>query len=244
MTLQKAEHLTPESLANVRDRSLEAAYESHDVGMDIIKARLDAHGFVYEDHGDEARHADEIFYGDGPDIAVYRVPDHIERNDDGLGSEYINTETGEFVQLADVRELVFYIEVKTKEDPEWFGRCNLRHFNEYVEFSRNTDKPVFIWFAYLDSDSGQLHRDAFIEITDTDQIDKDVVDVGSRQVVFDDEDVQEANGQLQYIEAGDIVSIHHNDLVVDYLPWVHGNEVVELNNKDFRSFPHVLSRIQ
>jgi len=243
MTLQKAEGLTPESLAEVRDRSLEEAYEVHDVGIDILKTQLDAHGLLYKDHGDDARHADDVYLGEGPDLAVYRIPDHIERNADGLGSQYIDTQTGQFVPPAIARELVCYIEVKTKEDPEWFGRCNLRHFNEYVEFSRDVDVPVFIWFAYIDADDGQLHRDAFIEITGTDQIDKDIVDVGGSEVVFDTDDVQQVDGELQYVDGDDIVSVHRDDLVVDHIPWVHGNSVVELNDKDFRSFPHVLSRI-
>lgn len=221
MTLKRAERLTPESLANVRDRSLEEAYESHDVATEILTSRLEAQGFYCEDHGDDARHVDEIFYGDGPDQAVYENA-VAARNDD---------------------EPLFYVEIKSKEDPEWFGRCNLRHFREYVQFARDSDVPVFIWFAYLDSATNQLHRDAFIEVRDTDQISEDGVDISGTEVVFAEEDIHEANEDLRYVEGEDIVSIHRNDLIVDFIPFVHGNDVVELNHKEFRSLPHVLDKV-
>jgi len=221
MTLEKA-GISVESLMQVRDRPLEEAYKSHDVGMDILTSRLEAHGFHCEDHGDDARHADEVLYGDGPDVAVYRHFDELDQ---------------------EAVDLKCYIEVKTKTDPEWFGRCNLRHFREYVQFSRNTDVPVFIWFSLIDEDDDQLHRDAFIEVEDTGQISEDSVDVSDTEVVFDIEDMQQANEELHYVEGSDIVRIHRNDLIVDFIPSVHGNNVVELNNKDFRSLPHVLNRI-
>lgn len=242
MTLEQT-GLSVEQVMSVRDRPLEAAYETHDVGMAMLTARLQTHGLLYEDHGDDARHADEVLYGDGPDLAVYRIPDHIERNADGLGSQFIDTETGQFVPPTQARELVCYIEVKTKESPEWFGRCNLRHFREYVQFTRETDVPVYIWFAYLDTETEQLHRDAFIEVRDTNQISEDSVDISDSEVVFSCEDVQQIDEELRYVEGTDIVSIHDDDLIVNFIPSVHGNSVVELNNKEFRNFSHVLNSI-
>jgi len=220
MTLKET-GLSVEQVMSVRDRPLEEAYETHDIAESMLVSMFESQGYHCEQHGDDARHADEVFYGDGPDQAIYR------------GNACVPAE-----------DPLCYVEVKAKTDSEWFGRCNLRHFREYVQFARDTDVPVFIWFAYVDGESEQLHRDAFIEVRDTDQISEDSVDVSDTEVVFDIEDMHQANEELHYIEGSDIVAIHRNDLIVDFIPSAHGNAVVELNNKEFRNLSHVLSRIQ
>lgn len=216
--------MTAEQLMEVRDRPLEAAYRDHDVGEEVITARLQSHTFEVVEHGDDARHADEVFFGDGPDLAVYK---------DG--------------------ELVAYIEIKCKTDPAWFGRCNLRHYREYVNFANETDVPVFIWFALVDrnddpetkpweTDTPSIHREAFIEVQDTDQIEGEVVEVGEETVVYYEEDsydVDEDEG-LCAIDGSEIVEVRCSDVIVDYIPEVFGNEVVELNDDDFRSWSHFL----
>lgn len=219
MTLEST-GLSVDQVMAVRDRPLTESYEVHDVGMEILVGMLESQGFHCEDHGDDARHADEVLYGDGPDIAVY---------------------TGNACVLTD--DPLCYIEVKTKESAEWFGRCNLRHFREYVSFAKDVDVPVFIWFAYLDSESGQLHRDAFFEVEDTDQIDGDVVDLQETELVFEHGDVK-GEGSVSWVEADDIIEIRRNDVIVEDIPDVHGNEVIELDDKQFRSLSHVLNCIQ
>lgn len=211
--------ISEEQVMSVRDRPLEESYKDHDIGHDVVVARLEAHDFIVEDHGDDARHADEVFYGDGPDLSVY-----------------VEDDNGEKV-------LVGYIEVKCKTDPEWFGRCNLRHFKEYVNFSNEVDVPVFIWFALVERESPVIHREAFVEVEDTDQIDSDIVDITDDDVVFyrDDIKVVDDDGGLVTVAAEDIVNVRtHDETIVDYIPAVHGNEVIELNDDDFRSWPHFL----
>jgi hypothetical protein len=222
MTLERAEGITPESLAEVRDRPLTEAYRVHDVGHDMLVARLERAGYTVVDHGDDARHADEIFYGDGPDVAVFDVPEDISY-DEEPPEEY----------------LVGYIEIKCKESAEWFGRCNLRHFREYVSFASDTQVPVFIWFAYLDSDNGHLYRDAFFPVEDTDQIDGDLTNVSEQNVVFEAGDSFEVNDTLRAVSGEDVIGVERSDAITDYIPEVHGNEVVELDEKRFRSFSHV-----
>jgi len=222
MTLERAEGITPESLAEVRDRPLTEAYRVHDVGYDILVARLEDMGYIVVDHGDDARHADEIFYGDGPDLAVFDVPDDVSYNEEPP-EEY----------------LVGYIEIKCKESPEWFGRCNLRHFREYVSFAGEVSVPVFIWFAYLDSDNGHLYRDAFFPVKGTDQIDGDLTNVSEQNVVFEAGDSFEVNDTLRAVSGDNVIGIERSSAVTDYIPDVHGNEVVELDEKRFRSFSHV-----
>lgn len=215
MTLEKT-GMTPEQVQAVRDRPLKDSYEVHDVGHEIIVTRLQAHDFVVEDHGDDARHADEVFYGDGPDLAVY----------DSSGEE-----------------LLAYIEIKCKESPEWFGRCNLRHYNEYVNFANEVDVPVFVWFALVDQETGICHRESFIPVKDTDQISGDVVDVSEESVVFRPEDIEvvsESDKDLRVVQASDVIGVQSRDRVTDYIPEVHGNEVIELNDDEFRSWPHFL----
>jgi len=204
---------------SVRDRPLEESYETHDIGMVHLKARLQAHGFTVEDHGDDARHADEVLYGDGPDLKVY--------DDDTL---------------------VAYIELKVKTSPEWFARCNRRHFNEYVNFTNEVDEPVFIWFALVDSETEQLHRSAFFEVEDTDQIDGRVVDVTEQSMVFPEDAIEPVEGgpegtQYVAVDADDIAGVRPGDVIADEIPNVHGNDVLCLNEDDLRSMPHFLHRV-
>lgn len=244
MTLEKLD-MTEEELMETRDRTLEEAYEVHDIGYDILVARLESHGFIVEDHGDDERDIDGVYLGEGPDLAIYDCGDDYRENRSGVGSQYIECKTGRFVPETEALELVCYIEIKTKEDPEWFGRCNLRHFREYVNFSNDVDVPVFIWFAYIDSDAGVLHRENFVEVEDTDQIEGDVVDVSDDTVVFDKGDVDVVNNEgLRAVEGDDIINIESSDIIVDHIPDVWGNQVIELNDDDFRSWPHFLHQVQ
>jgi|AKVG01.1.fsa_nt_gi hypothetical protein len=214
--LSKVKGMKKGDVEKVRDRSFLEAYEVHDVGQELLERRLEAHGFDVEQHGDDKRHADDVYYGEGPDLKVL---------DDG--------------------ETVAYVEVKTKEAVEWFGRLNLRHFREYVNFANEVSVPVFIWFSLVDEETSTVHREGFIEVEDTDQIDGDVVDVGGTEIVFHSEDARELDDEddVYVIQGGDIVGVRNDQTVVDYIPSVHGNEVVELNDDDFRSFPYFLHRI-
>ena len=232
--------LTPEEVMSVRDRTLAESYRAHDIGQEILIAQLKSRGFYVEQHGDDARHADEVFYGSGPDLAVYRLAEDVQPNTDGLGSTFIDTATGQFVARERALELVAYVECKCKEQAEWFGRCNLRHFREYVSFANEESVPVFIWFALVDGDEERVLRSAFVAVEDTDQIKGDVVDVSDQQVVFRAEDFAHVSedSDLRYVEAGDVVGVRSRDTIVDFLPSIHGNDVIELNDDDFRSWPH------
>jgi len=221
MTLEETS-LSVEQVMEVRDRPLTEAYAVHDVGYEILVTQLKKAGYTVVDHGDDARHADEVFRGDGPDLAVFDVPEDVSY-DEEPPEEY----------------LVGYIEIKCKESAEWFGRCNLRHFREYVSFASDTDVPVFIWFSYLDSDDGHLYRDAFFPVEDTDQIEGDLTNVSEQNVVFEAGDSFEVNDTLRAVSGDDVVGVERSDAVTDYIPEVHGNEVVELDEKRFRSFSHV-----
>jgi len=214
--------LTEEQVMSVRDRSLEEAYADHDVGMVHLKARLQAHGFTVEDHGDDARHADEVYMGDGPDLKVF-TPDG---------------------------ELVAYIELKVKTSQEWFARCNRRHYNEYVNFTNEVTEPVFIWFALVDSETEQLHRSAFFEVEDTDQIDGEVVDVRNHKLIFREDDLMEVDGGGDHhtylaVTGDDLIEKdpRPKDEIAGFIPNVHGNDVVCLNEDGLRSMPHFLHRV-
>lgn len=219
MTLEET-NLSVEQLEEIRDRSLVDAYEVHDVGQEILEAKLEQLGFIVEPFGDDARHADEVLFGDGPDVAVY------ER-------------VGDEVTVPDDREPLGYIEIKTKELASWFGHCNLRHFREYVNFSNEVSAPVFIWFALVDAETERLKRDAFVEVTDTDQIAGDVIDVSTQELVFYRDDIDPVTGtdNLCTLVGNDVIGISRQDTIVGYIPEVHGNEVIQLDDTDFLSWP-------
>lgn len=208
--------LTEAQVQEVRDRSLEAAYEPHDLGQRVLEARLHAHGFTVEQHGTDARHIDEVILGDGPDLLV---------RDDG--------------------ETVAFVEVKTKTDPDWFGRLNLRHYREYVNFANEVEAPVFVWFALVDEDADAVVRDAFVEVADDGQIDADLYDASDEEVVFYEDDIERIDDDmgLVAVDGGDVVGVHDDQTIVETIPDVWGNEVVELSDSEFRSMPYVLHRI-
>jgi len=217
MTIEET-NLTVEGVNEVRDRPLEEAYSVHDIGYEMIVRRLKRHGFYVEDHGDDKRHLDRIVFGEGPDLVVY------------------DEEEGE--KLA-------YIEIKCKEKEQWFGRCNRRHFNEYVNVANEVDVPVFIWFALLDTDEQTLLRDGFFEVEDTDQIDGEIK--SDTEYVFYEEDLQEVTetdvGQVLKVRHTDLINIDRGDQIVDTIPAVHGNEVVCLDEDQIRSTPYILNRL-
>lgn len=237
--------MSVERLHEVRDRSLVDAYEVHDVGQAVLQSRLEASGFHVVQHGDDARHVDGVYYGDGPDLAVYTVDDGFEVNNDGLGSQFIETSSGQFVPPQTALTLACYIEIKCKESPEWFGRCNRRHYNEYVNFNNEVDVPVFIWFAYVDSDEELIHRDAFVEVEDSGQLDGKVHDVTNEQIVFREDAINklDAGTDLVSIEGTDVIEVRNGDIVVDGIPDVWGNDVIELADDHFRSYSHLLYRL-
>jgi len=202
--------LDADSVRDVRDRSLVEAYKPHDVAEDRLVARLETHDFEVIEHGTNDRHSEEVYLGHGPDLQIKR---------DG--------------------EVVAYIEVKSKESPEWFGRCNRRHYEEYCEFAKSVDVPVFIWFALVDMDTDTLQREAFVEVEDADQIGGRVWDVTTESVVFDRGDAYSVGEELTAVNGEDIMQVENDTVLVDGIPSVHGNDVIELNDKHFRSWEYV-----
>jgi hypothetical protein len=229
MTLEHT-GLTEDDLDAVRDRSLVHNYDCHDIGEEYLVHRLERAGYHVEPLGDDARHADEVFFGDGPDQRV-----HV----DEAATEH----------LAD-------IEIKTKrleQGEGWFGRLNRRHYNEYVEHAEGQDQPVFIFFALIEEaeethdgvDGPSIVREGFIEVTG-EEIDGDVTDISEQVVAFDAEDIQvpdAGSDGLRVVEAEDIVGIHRGE-VVDGIPAVKGNDVVCLDEKRMRSWMYLLDCLE
>lgn len=225
MTLEES-NLTEESLMEVRDRTLVEAYDVHDTAESYLVHRLERAGYHVEPFGDDARHADEVFYGDGPDQRV-------RRDEDGA-------------VLAD-------IEVKSKrlaQGEAWFGRLNRRHYNEYVEHAEAVDHPVFIYFALVDEaeqdqDSDVIVREAFLPVTG-EEVDGRVTDISEQVLSVDAEDVQApvaGSESLRVIEGSDVVGLRRGPLV-DGIPNVKGNDVVEVNDKRFRSWMWLLDCLE
>ena len=244
MTLEES-NLTEESLMEVDDRTLVETNDAHNAAESILVHRLEGEGFHVERGAANARHADEVFYGDGPDQRV-------RRDEDGA-------------VLAD-------IEIKSKrlaQGEEWFGRLNRRHYNEYVEHNETVSHPVFIYFALVDereqvadSRSGSasrkdssatnceddgadvIVREAFLPVTGG-EVDGRVTDISEQVLSVDVEDVQApaaGSESLRVIEGSDVVGLRRGPLV-DGIPDVHGNDVVEVDEKRFRSWMYLLDRL-
>jgi len=225
MTLEES-NLTEESLMEVRDRTLVEAYDVHDTAENYLVHRLERVGYHVEPFGDDARHADEVFYGDGPDQRVFDEPD---------GTVLVD------------------IEVKSKrlaQGEEWFGRLNRRHYDEYVEHRETVSHPVFIYFALVDEreqdeDSDVIVREAFLPVTG-EEVDGRVTDISEQVLSVDAEDVQApvaGSESLRVIEGSDVVGLRRGPLV-DGIPNVKGNDVVEVNDKRFRSWMWLLDCLE
>lgn len=232
MTLRETD-LDVESVMQVRDRSLEDAYEVHDEAQDMLEQRVEEGPYQTVQHGDEAPEAEEIYFGDGPDIAVYPQ-----------GQDPENTDP-----LA-------YVEVKSKEwrdgdGAEWFCRCNRRHWNHYVNFAKQTDVPTYVYFALMDTEQVFLRREAFVEVTDREQYEGDVTDLSEKEeLLVKEEDIDfDYNGagagmDLVSIDPEDIFGISRGTQLVNGIPEVWGNSVVSLDETDCRSFGHFLNELQ
>lgn len=221
MTLEKAEGLTPEQLMEVRDKPLKESYESHHVAKNVLVARLEhEYGFHVVEHGDEAPHAEEVFYGSGPDLLVYE--DDTEE------------------------QLCCAIEIKSKNDEkaEWYGRLNRRHYNDYVAKAADMDVPFFLYFCLVDMDCGAITREGLLEVQG-EEIEGKVHEIEDGWVGFDNsnlEVIDEEEG-ISAVPASAITGVANKDEVVDGIPNVHGNDVVCLNEDKFRSLPWLLGRV-
>lgn len=219
MTLRETD-LTAEDVMAVRDRTLAQNYEPHDVAQEYLESTLEGHGYETRQHGDEKPEADEVFFGAGPDVSVHSDS-----------------------------EIVCYVEIKSKRwtdgsGVEWYGRLNRRMWNEYVSFSETVGVPVFVYFALVDEDESLIRREGFVEVVDTDTIYGNVVDISSQDIVFRPEAIRDVDGtDLKAIDTDEIVGLGNQNQLVDGIPNVHGNDVVEIDDSEFRSLPHVLYRI-
>lgn len=225
MTLERV-GISEEQLMHVRERTLTENYQVHDTAQDYLEARLEQqYGWTTVQHGDDAREASEVFFGDGPDVAVYdgeRVPSP--------------------AAAADCDEApLCYIEIKSKrltQGQEWYGRLNRRHWNSYVEFADEADAPVFVYFALVD-EGGEQHfiaKDGFVEVTD-DAVEGSVTDVTDSSVVFDEDDVEAVPDEdgLCYVDGDDVLGIQYETIVAG-IPDVHGNDVLCLDQDEMRNW--------
>jgi hypothetical protein len=222
MTLEEA-NITEQELQQVRDNDLETNYEPHDIAEEFLTYRLErVYDCHVEAHGDDARHAEAVYFGDGPDQAVY----HDEDDEEPVG----------------------YIEVKSKRlstGEEWFGRVNRRHWNHYVEFAESVDVPVYIYMTLVDEDDGAIVREGFIEVNDDHDLDV-ITDMEGLLLTVHQEDVHipanDESSDLRVIEVDDIISLER-DAVINSIPDVKGNEVVCLDEKRCRSWMYLASEL-
>ena len=150
-----------ESLMNVRGDTFLENYDKHDIAQAWLVSKLEGAGFDVRQHGEDNRHADEIQFGEGPDLAVFR--------DDTLCG---------------------FVEVKCKTSSEWFGKLNRRHFNHYLDHDEEHDVPTFIFFALLDEDREMIVRDGIIPVDSEDQIQGGFYAYGNEVVELDLDDTR------------------------------------------------------
>jgi hypothetical protein len=218
MTLEPADGLTEQSLMQVRDRTLAENYEAHDVAQEYFEKRCKELGITVVQHGDDARHADDVFFGDGPDTEL-RVDD----------------------------ERRAYTEVKSKRlstGAEWFGRLNRRHYEEYQEFAREVDVPVVIFFALVEEQTGCIHRQAFVRV-DPETTIPDVYNVAEQDIVFDASAIETVDGSddLRAVPCDAIQGVRRDGQIVDHIPSVKGNDVVAIDSDEFRSWPWLVHSV-
>lgn len=258
---------TEDAVQNVRDRSLAEAYELHDVGEALLCRRLRRAGFIPVQFGDDARHADTILLGDGPDIACYNAFDEdrslrpgasqfgsdATHMDDEKQRDPIDWSKPRAAENAPDGSPDGYIEIKTKSSPDWMYHCNRRHFNDYVEAADELDAPVVIWWALIaeDTEDPFIQSDGAIEVQSTRQVERDCRSINDETLVVKPDDIEPlradgGDGTTGYctVDGSDVVEVSNDERIVKTIPEVHGNEVIQLNPMDARSLEWVYRRFR
>lgn len=127
---------SPENLLRPKNNSLEDNYVKHDIGHAEVVDRLNDADFLVEEWGIDMREDDGddgLIYDDRTDLRVY-------------------DETGDVIGLVDV---------KTKSNPQYMGRFNARHYDEYTEQAREHDVPAFVVMFQVDRETTEVH-DEFV----------------------------------------------------------------------------------
>lgn len=127
---------TADELQRPEGNSLLENYDLHDEGEREFVRRIEKLGLVVEPWGIDMRHED------GANGLIY----------DSAMDFKVLTEDGELAALADV---------KTKSNPRYMGRFNLRHLKDYQEHAAEMDVPVFVVMFQVDKYSGEI-QDEFV----------------------------------------------------------------------------------
>lgn len=134
--MRRDESTTPDELQRPKGNSLLENYDLHDEGEREFVRRIESIGLVVEPWGIDMRHdggAEGIIYDSAMDF-------------------WVKTQEGELAALVDV---------KTKSNPRYMGRFNLRHLYDYQEHAEREDVPVFVVMFQVDKQSGDI-QDEFV----------------------------------------------------------------------------------
>lgn len=134
--MRRDETQTAADLSRPKGNSLLENYDLHDAGEREFVRRIERLGLVVEPWGIDMRHdggQDGLIYDSAMDFKVL-------------------TEDGDVVALVDV---------KTKSNPRYMGRFNLRHLEDYREHAEEEDVPVFVVMFQVARGSEEI-QDEFV----------------------------------------------------------------------------------
>ncbi|WP_226041144.1 hypothetical protein [Natrinema sp. DC36] len=176
--MERRERLDPEDLQREEWNSLVNNYDKHDIGEAYLTGRLHQIGLEVENWGIDQRHDD----GDGlifdnkmdlrlwepqgdygaptfwpSDASIAKSSEEGVAADGGLISEHVEGER-EY-------DLKGVCDIKTKANPDWLGKFNLRHLTHYSYWAEAYDVPVFLYFTLVDLESEEVgERNIIMEV--------------------------------------------------------------------------------
>lgn len=148
--MRRDQSQTSEDLSRPKGNSLLENYDLHDEGEKEFVLRVEELGLIVEPWGIDMRHdggEDGLIYDSAMDFKVYGPSDPRVFQDGGSSD------------LA----LMALVDVKTKSNPRYMGRFNLRHLRDYQEHAVEFDVPVFVVMFQVDRHSGKI-QDEFVYV--------------------------------------------------------------------------------
>jgi len=176
--MERRKKLDPDDLNRPDWNSLKKNYSLHDCGEAYLIGQIEEMGLYAEHWGIDERDDDGegLIFDNKMDLRFWQpegdygraaywpseevpeckidvpteTPDEIT-TDGGLTNKYaerwLNGEGAEIEKLWNLRGVC---DIKTKSNPRWLGKFNLRHLTHYAEWAERYEVPVFLYFTTVD----------------------------------------------------------------------------------------------
>lgn len=165
--------IDPDSLNRPDGNDLLSNYELHDCGEAYFTELMESTGLQAEPWGLDMRHDDSgLIFDNKMDLRLWEPLNGQSDTPQWPTEKLVHgiTEQWDMASETVKREwqLRGVVDVKTKSNPDWMGKFNVRHLVHYAEWADHYDVPVFVYMTVVDSDAGVVGDDEFVVPITTD----------------------------------------------------------------------------